>query len=80
MTSFFLLMSLYPDVQKRAQAEVDQVVGRDRLPTLDDQNALVYISALIKEVIRWGPVAPLGAQLLQIDHANNADGNFVTCT
>jgi len=60
MTSFFLLMSLYPDVQKRAQAEVDQVVGRDRLPTLDDQNALVYISALIKEVIRWGPVAPLG--------------------
>lgn len=64
MTSFFLLMSLYPDVQKRAQAEVDQVVGRDRLPTLDDQNALVYISALIKEVIRWGPVAPLGAQLL----------------
>jgi len=80
MTSFFLLMSLYPDVQKRAQAEVDQVVGRDRLPTLDDQNALVYISALIKEVIRWGPVAPLGAQLLQIDHANNADGNFVTRT
>jgi cytochrome P450 len=60
MTTFFLLMSLHPDVQGKAQAEIDLVVGKDRLPNLDDQKDLVYVSALIKEILRWAPVAPLG--------------------
>lgn len=60
MTSFFFLMSAHPEVQKRAQSEIDAIVGKGRLPTLDDRNSLVYVAAVIKEVLRWGPVAPLG--------------------
>ncbi|KAF8335172.1 cytochrome P450 [Amanita rubescens] len=58
--SFILLMTLYPDVQKRAQEEIDRVVGKDRLPTIEDQDELPYVGALIKEVLRFAPVAPLG--------------------
>ncbi|KAJ3552901.1 hypothetical protein NM688_g3906 [Phlebia brevispora] len=58
--SFFLAMVLYPEVQKKAQAELDAVVGSDRLPTFEDQDRLPYISALCSEVLRWMPIAPLG--------------------
>ncbi|GJE86534.1 cytochrome P450 [Phanerochaete sordida] len=58
--SFFLAMTLYPDVQRRAQAEIDAVVGPQRLPISADRANLPYIEALIKEVLRWNPVAPLG--------------------
>jgi len=60
LTSFFLAMSLYPEVQARAQAEMDQVVGQGRLPAWDDHDSLPYLEALVKEVLRWNPVAPLG--------------------
>ncbi|KAF8165778.1 cytochrome P450 [Crassisporium funariophilum] len=59
LSSFFLLMALYPDVQRRTQSDIDSVVS-GRLPTLDDYNSLPYIAAMIKEIIRWAPVAPLG--------------------
>ena len=36
-------MSLYPEVQKKAQEELDRVIGRDRLPELDDRDSLPYI-------------------------------------
>ena len=58
--SFILLMTLYPDVQERAQDEIDRVIGKDRLPSIGDQDKLVYTGALIKEVLRFAPVAPLG--------------------
>jgi len=52
-------MALHPDIQKRAQADVDQV-AQGRLPTLDDYESLPFIKAIIREVLRWAPVAPLG--------------------
>ena len=55
-------MTLHPDVQRRAQAEIDHVVGKDRLPTIDDQQALPYTMALIKEVLRIAPVVPAGKE------------------
>ncbi|EIN09519.1 cytochrome P450 [Punctularia strigosozonata HHB-11173 SS5] len=58
--NFYLLMTLYPDIQKKAQAEIDSVVGTDRLPTLADRPNLPYTDALVKEVFRWHPVAPQG--------------------
>ncbi|KAG6831860.1 hypothetical protein H0H92_006977 [Tricholoma furcatifolium] len=58
--SFFLAMTLNPEVAKKAQAELDSVVGNDRLPTLDDRPDLPYIEALVKEVFRWHAVAPIG--------------------
>ncbi|ESK82650.1 cytochrome p450 [Moniliophthora roreri MCA 2997] len=60
MRLFFLLMSLYPNVQKRAQAEIDEVVGQDRLPNIGDRDDLPYTNALVKEIVRWAPPAPLG--------------------
>jgi len=59
LTSFFLLMIRYPDIQRRAQADVDNVAP-DHLPTFDDYDSLLYIRAMIKEIIRWAPVALLG--------------------
>ena len=52
-------MSLYPDVQKRAQAEIDAVIGPNRLPTLADRSRLPYVEALVSEVLRWGPIGPV---------------------
>jgi cytochrome P450 len=60
MYSFFLALALFPQVQRRALAELDVVVGRDRLPTLDDRPRLPYIEALCKELMRWQMVTPLG--------------------
>ena len=53
-------MMIYPDVQKRGQAELDSVIGRERLPTFDDRPRLPFVDAVYKEVLRWHPVAPVG--------------------
>jgi len=50
----------FPDSLKKIQAELDSVVGRDRMPTFDDERSLPYLVAFIKEVTRWCPVVPLG--------------------
>ncbi|KAK0200101.1 cytochrome P450 [Desarmillaria ectypa] len=60
LDTFFLLMMLNPEVQKKAQAELDSVLGGDRLPSFDDQEDLPYINALCKELVRFHPVAPIG--------------------
>ncbi len=60
MTSLFLALVIYPEVQRRAQAELDAVVGRDRLPTFDDRPRLPYIDAFCKELMRWQMVTPIG--------------------
>lgn len=52
-------MVLYPDVQKKAQAELDSVIGIDRLPSFEDRDHLPYVGALVSEVLRWLPVALL---------------------
>ena len=53
-------MLLHPDVQKKAQAELDRVVGPGRLPDFSDRDDLVYLKAVIMELIRWHQVTPLG--------------------
>ncbi|RPD58754.1 cytochrome P450 [Lentinus tigrinus ALCF2SS1-7] len=50
---FFLAMALYPEVQKKAQEELDRVVGPTRLPDFTDRDSLPYVNALVKEVLRW---------------------------
>jgi cytochrome P450 len=60
VTSFFLAMVVYPEVQHRAQAELDAVVGRDRLPAFSDREHLPYVKAVMSECLRWLPVLPLG--------------------
>ncbi|KIJ67614.1 hypothetical protein HYDPIDRAFT_108480 [Hydnomerulius pinastri MD-312] len=57
---FFLAMVLFPEAQRRAQAEIDAIVGVDRLPTFEDRSSMPFIEATLRETLRWHPVAPLG--------------------
>ncbi|KAG8724486.1 hypothetical protein FRC09_018088 [Ceratobasidium sp. 395] len=63
--SFFLAMTLYPDVQAKAQAEIAAYVGQ-RLDTASntmllpgDRSSLPYTSALVRELLRWHPIVNL---------------------
>ena len=65
--AFFLAMVLYPEVQAKAKAELDAVVGSERLPCFNDRDSLSYINAVWKEVLRWHSVAPLGTVCAPVD-------------
>ncbi|KAF7375498.1 putative monooxygenase [Mycena sanguinolenta] len=58
--TFFLAMILNPSVQRKAQEEIDRVIGPDRLPVIQDRASLPYVRGLIAEVFRWHPATPLG--------------------
>jgi len=58
--NFVYLMIVHPGAQQKAQEELERVLGRNRLPNLDDRELLPYTSALVKEVLRWYPVLPFG--------------------
>lgn len=74
-------MVLFPDVQKRIQAELDAVVGRKRLPTFEDRASLPYLEATIKESLRFHPPTPLGiAHRLVEDDVVQGDYNRIKST
>lgn len=50
INTFFLAMVMYPEVQAKAQAEIDRVM-QGRLPTISDEADLPYITAIIKETL-----------------------------
>ncbi|KAF8161643.1 cytochrome P450 [Crassisporium funariophilum] len=58
--TFFFAMAASPQVQKRAQAELDRVIGTNRLPVFEDRPSLPYIEAIYREVLRFAPPLPLG--------------------
>ncbi|EGO23329.1 hypothetical protein SERLADRAFT_472311 [Serpula lacrymans var. lacrymans S7.9] len=60
LIDFILAMVLYPKVQERAQAEIDSVVDKHRLPNFEDRSSLPYVEAVLRETHRWRPVVPLG--------------------
>ena len=53
-------MVLHPEVQRKAQQEIDHVVGTHRLPNFDDRDHLPYLAAVYKEVLRWHTIGPMG--------------------
>ncbi|KAG2136978.1 cytochrome P450 [Suillus bovinus] len=59
-----LAMTLFPDVQKKAQAEIDANVSIGRLPSVTDRDSLPYTDALVKEVVRWNVVLPINMFML----------------
>lgn len=61
-------MAKYPDAQKKAQDEIDRVVGSKRLPSYDDRTSLPYVESLYREVMRWRPPFPLNTA-----HTTNED-------
>ncbi|KAI9448698.1 cytochrome P450 [Lactarius psammicola] len=66
--SLLIAVLLNPDVQTRAQHELDAVTGRERLPTFEDRPRLPFVAAMCKEVLRWRPTVPLS-----IPHATIKD-------
>ncbi|KAJ7250652.1 cytochrome P450 [Mycena rebaudengoi] len=58
--SFILALTMHPTAQRKAQDELDAVVGTDRLPTLADREKLPYVEALYLEVMRCNPIGPIG--------------------
>lgn len=64
-----LFMMLNPDCQKRVQAEIDDVIGRDRLPELNDLAKMPYTEATIFEVLRRSNVVPLGNAHATLENA-----------
>ncbi|KIJ29218.1 hypothetical protein M422DRAFT_188789 [Sphaerobolus stellatus SS14] len=69
--SFFLDMLLYPDIQHKAQIEVDSVVGTDKLPEVKDIASLPFIRSIVTEVLRLHPAIPMG-----IPHAVTQDDSY----
>ncbi|KAL5514759.1 hypothetical protein ACEPAG_2075 [Sanghuangporus baumii] len=68
LLTFVLAMVLYPETMRRGQEELDRIIGRNTLPTMDDKANLPYITAICKEVLRYQPVTPLA-----VAHSNAED-------
>lgn len=67
--AFIQALILFPEVQKKAQEELERVIGPGRLPTLDDEASLPYIRGCVKESLRWMPTALLGG----VPHASTRE-------
>jgi hypothetical protein len=70
--AFVQAMLLFPEAQKKAQEEIERVVGSDRMPTMDDEPNLQYVRASMKETLRWMPTTILGA----VPHAVTQDDTY----
>jgi len=66
--TFVVAVLVRPDIQIKAQEQLDAITGRERLPTFEDRARLPFIDAVCKEVLRWRPVTPLA-----IPHASTRD-------
>ncbi|KAF9054666.1 cytochrome P450 [Panaeolus papilionaceus] len=71
IAGFFLAMAMFPAAQKKAQQEIDTVTGNTRLPVFHDRDSMPYMEALILELMRWHPVAPLA-----VPHISSRDDEY----
>lgn len=65
-------MACFPEAQRKGQAEIDRVIGSERLPTMEDEYDLPYIRAMVKETLRWMPTTVTGA----LPHAATKEGHY----
>ncbi|KAI4875129.1 hypothetical protein NFI96_000856 [Prochilodus magdalenae] len=68
MQWLLLLLVKYPAIQAELQEQIDKVVGRDRLPTMDDKASLAYLNAFIYETMRYTSFVPV-----TIPHSTTSD-------
>ncbi|XP_078496966.1 cytochrome P450 2D15-like isoform X2 [Lissotriton helveticus] len=71
-----LYMMLYPDIQRRAQEEIDQVIGREGKPTMDDRANMPYVNAVIHEIQRYSDITPLSVPHMT-SRDTEVDGFFI---
>ncbi|KAF8884168.1 cytochrome P450 [Infundibulicybe gibba] len=69
--TFFLAMTMYPEAQRKAQAEIDAVIGSGRLPEFADRESLPYVNAVMKESLRWKNVLPVA-----VPHSSTEDDEY----
>jgi cytochrome P450 len=67
-----MISILHKDVVQKAQAELDSIVGPERLPSFDDLENLPYIRAIVCELLRWQPISPIG-----VPHAVTQDDEYL---
>ncbi|KAK0475230.1 cytochrome P450 [Armillaria novae-zelandiae] len=68
IATFILGILLNPEAQRKGQAEIDGVLNQERLPTFDDEESMPYVTAIVKEVLRWKNVTPIAIpHLLDVD-------------
>ncbi|KAJ6508665.1 cytochrome P450 [Mycena sanguinolenta] len=63
-----MALAMHPEVVRKAQAELDAVVGLGSLPGFEHRSELPYCEAIVREIFRWRPITPVA-----IAHATNED-------
>ncbi|KAM4695596.1 cytochrome P450 2G1-like [Rhinophrynus dorsalis] len=71
----FLILLKYPEIQAKLKEEINQVIGKDRLPISSDKLNMPYTEAFINELLRWIDIAPFN-----VTHAVTKVTNFRGCT
>ncbi|TFK25339.1 cytochrome P450 [Coprinopsis marcescibilis] len=68
ISSCLLALTKHPEIMRKAQKELDSVVQAGNLPSFDDEPSLPYITAIVKETLRWRDVVPLAIpHMLSVD-------------
>jgi hypothetical protein len=60
ITAFILAAIMFPEVQRKAQEEIDRITGGTRLPTIADREQMPFVNAMVTEALRWFPILPVG--------------------
>ncbi|QRW26747.1 cytochrome P450 family protein [Rhizoctonia solani] len=70
---FIVAMAMHPEVQAKAQAEVDSVLCGKRFPEIEDRQSMPYVQAVIKEVFRWSQISLIILSTSGVPHASIED-------